>query len=112
MLISAFDIFFFALLAYFSHVKQYRQYIKGIRQTTVKSKPNNPKLQKSENHYKYLMEMTSTISLQKFLVSSHCDSESVYYFIAIFFCSFQNAQIFFMQVLYFSLYYQARDIGF
>jgi hypothetical protein len=62
----------------------------------TKTKPSCPKLHNSESLYKYLMKMASTIALQKFFVPSHCDSECVYYFIAILFGSFQNAQIFFI----------------
>lgn len=53
------------------------------------------KLQKSESQHKYLMEMTPARPLQKLFVSPHGYRECVNHFIAIFFSSFQDNQIFF-----------------
>ena len=69
----------------------------------------NQKLQKSESQKKYLMEMASTVPLQKLFVTPHCYSECVDYFIAVFFCSIQNNQVFFPQVLNFTLYCKAEE---
>lgn len=65
-------------------------------------------LQKLESQNQYLMKMTSTGPLQELFVSAHGYGECINHFIAIFFCSIENNQIFFPQVLNFTLYCKAE----